>query len=253
MSSFSTYARSLEGQTIRVCDDGAEWPPYTYFLRENGVKTDKVVGFSVDVVNSILEGEYKAKVIYKLPPWKRCLRELAQGRYDLAMNSSYNKERAKTYTLTLPYYKVTPSYIFFKGDYPNNDDGPDIKKSSDFSKYIVCGLRGYNYEDFNMDVSIINSNASTFKQAFAKLRYKRCNLILARIEILRGFKFLDQDYLTGAFGYRQNPGSEASQFTMLISKESPYHDQLKSALDQGIQKLKDTGKLKKMLNRYLYD
>jgi len=45
--------KDLRGKTINICDDGAEWPPYTYYKRVNGEATKELVGYSVDVIREI--------------------------------------------------------------------------------------------------------------------------------------------------------------------------------------------------------
>jgi len=44
----------LKGKTISICDDGAEWPPYTYYKRVDGKKSKEIIGFSVAPANAHL-------------------------------------------------------------------------------------------------------------------------------------------------------------------------------------------------------
>lgn len=87
--------------------------------------------------------------------------------------------------MTVPYYSVTPSYFFVKSRFKH---GPNIKIPEDYNNYIVCGLQGYEYNKYGVDQSILDTKASDFEQLFNMLRYQRCDIVLARIEPVLGFK-----------------------------------------------------------------
>src|SRR5437867_3116882 len=48
-------------KVIAVCDDGEEWPPYTYYKRSLGIKTDELVGYAQDQARHPLAGRSQAK------------------------------------------------------------------------------------------------------------------------------------------------------------------------------------------------
>ena len=105
----------LAGKTIRICDDGGEWAPFTYFMRNNGVKTNKIVRFSVDVIQQIF-AKYKIPYTSDLPPWKRCLSGVEKGtKYDMFLSGVKNPEREKKYHISESYYVTTPHYYWSKG------------------------------------------------------------------------------------------------------------------------------------------
>ena len=112
-----TFAQTADippGTKITTCGDGAGWPPYTFFELHNNEQTDNIVGYDVDVLNAILP-KHNLNVIVEMPPWKRCLHETDKGeKYQIALSSSYNEERDKTYLMTRYYYTVTPHYFYLK-------------------------------------------------------------------------------------------------------------------------------------------
>ena len=63
--------------TITACDEG-ENPPFTYFLRDNGRKTDRVTGYSAAFIRSLLARTGR-DVRISLTVWRRCLGLVAQG------------------------------------------------------------------------------------------------------------------------------------------------------------------------------
>jgi len=100
-----------ESATVGICGDSGEWPPYIYFERDEGKKTERVAGFSIDVIGEVLDEEGIDYTI-ELLPWKRCLRNVEAGAASqIALDASYSEERAKSYFYSRPYYTVEPYYF----------------------------------------------------------------------------------------------------------------------------------------------
>ena len=238
----------LINQRIDICEGDSEFPPYMYYERIDGERTNKVVGYSVDVLKKILVDENGAELYSYLPPWKRCLQYVSLGKYDIAPNSVYSEKRSKAYIMTVPYYSVTPSYFFVKSRFKH---GPNIKIPEDYNNYIVCGLQGYEYNKYGVDQSILDTKASDFEQLFNMLRYQRCDIVLARIEPVLGFKLIGVDLLKSDVVYKESPLSEKSFFHMLISKKLNNRQELKNILDEGINKMKEDKSINKILKKYM--
>ncbi|WP_108650590.1 substrate-binding periplasmic protein [Dongshaea marina] len=241
------HADALQGKTVKICDDGAEWPPFIYYQRDNGNKTKDVVGYSVDVISDIL-GKVGAKFTVKLAPWKRCLSDLEKGKYDMVLNASYNDERAGYAYFSKPFYSLTPSYIYMKAKYPQ---GLKVSSAKELVNYKVCGLRGYNYKDFGIESKDINTNTKDFNAVLKKLETGRCEVVLARIEVLLGFAKTGEKLITDGMTYASIPGAKKSDFYMLISKKSKLADPLKADVDKGIMRLEESGELQQMKDKFL--
>jgi polar amino acid transport system substrate-binding protein len=166
----------------------------------------------------------------------------------MALNASYNDARAKYALFSEPFYSLTPSVIFLKNKYK---DATKMVNADELAKRKMCGLRGYNYADFGVDVSAIDTDSRDFTAVFQKLRAGGCDVILARIEVLEGFAKVGDNYLTEDVGHSYITGAKKSQFHMLISRKSKNMRALEAAINRGIGKLKASGKLKEMLDRYL--
>jgi polar amino acid transport system substrate-binding protein len=139
------FAELSPGTTIDTCNDGGGWPPYLYYERE---KTNKIAGYDIDYLANIVENESMG-FTFELIAWSRCLHDVETGeKYKMA----YSDERAKTYLASDPYYIVQPHYFYAKANYPT---GLEISSLAEFSNYKVCGLRGYNYANFGIDVDFI--------------------------------------------------------------------------------------------------
>ncbi len=116
---------------MRLCDDGLEWPPYTYFNRSDSTDKAEIVGFAVDVATEVFAA-HNIRLQVELMPWSRCLREVENGqRIDGLLNASYSPKRAKNYLMSHPYYYTTPCYFYAKRHHP---DGLDIKGQDDLKQ-----------------------------------------------------------------------------------------------------------------------
>lgn len=52
---FCSLAQAELPKSLKICDDGEEWPPYVYYKRINNEKSKEVVGYSVDYLKRVLE------------------------------------------------------------------------------------------------------------------------------------------------------------------------------------------------------
>ena len=88
---------ALSGE-LKICNDQAEWPPYTYYIREKGVANkSQLTGATTDLIDHIFEGS-GIKFSIVLLPWKRCLAEVIDGQtYEVFADASSNKERLDSY------------------------------------------------------------------------------------------------------------------------------------------------------------
>lgn len=64
----SNTAQAFDKDTISFCNDNSDWPPFLFKQRVNGVATDKLVGYDIDVINYIFT-KNKLKYTYALIPW----------------------------------------------------------------------------------------------------------------------------------------------------------------------------------------
>lgn len=246
----SVKGDSLKGKTIRACGDGAEWPPFHYFKRDGGTITEEVTGYTIDLLKTILS-ESGINLEVELPPWKRCLSDTESGKYQIALDSSFNEKRAKAYLLSAQHYTLTPAFFYLKESYPV---GLSIATSADLWKNgPVCGLVGYNYEGFAPGIknSNVDRGAKTFKELIHKVKKKRCPTFLARMEILTGFTAIGTNYLKGEFGYNPLPDGNADPFYLLISRKFEQKYELKDVIDTGIARLRNKGLLQSILKRYV--
>jgi len=240
-------AGTWEGPLVNICDDGAEWPPYSFYQRVDGAPTRTVVGFSVDVIDHIFA---KRNIPWKLSlvPWKRCMHEVAKGeRYHMLLSAGRNPQRNRTYLVSEPYYQMHTSYLYSKKHHPR---GLSIAGREELKKYRVCGIQGYNYIVFGLPEDEIDTGSADYDSLVKKLLNGRCELSVDRLEILMGFKAIGKEFIVHPdLGFRIVPGEPAEPFHMMFTKSDLGH-RLKRIVDDGIKELQASGELDAMMRKY---
>ncbi|MCB9228655.1 MAG: transporter substrate-binding domain-containing protein [Deltaproteobacteria bacterium] len=247
-------AKIPKGTTIRICGDGAEWPPYHFFKRSGDKVTKNVIGYSIDVIDTILKHE-GLKTDYSLPPWARCLKDTKAGSYQIALDSSFNAERDKIYLYTDSHYIIHPALFydtntFPKGVNPQNSLADVLKIGN------VCGLHGYNYEGMSDEIKneMINQEAKTYGSLVKMVKSSRCKFMIARKEAFRGFREIGQDFFKdNRLRETPLPNGAEDPFHLLISKKYPHADALRTMINQGLKRIRKTGEIKKIHKKWLPD
>lgn len=237
--------------TISVCDDDAEWPPFTFYRRADGVKTKKIIGSAVDALDRILRPAGISYTI-ELLPWKRCQLEIMAGtRYQLALNASYSAERERDFLLSRPFYRLTSQYFYSRKQHP---EGLAIKGPADLKRYRVCGLAGYNYSTYGLIPEEMELGYNGFANMIAKLHAGRCDLFVEKREIIQGFTVVDPEMARlladPQFAAGTLPGVRDAPFHMIVSRAVPYGQALQQLLDVGIAELEASGEMQKIMARY---
>ena len=243
-------AGTLAGSTIRICDDGAEWPPYSYYKRVDGRPTKDVVGFSVDVIASIFK---KANLSFsiELLPWARCQVEVAAGsKYQMALNASYNEERATTYHMSRAYYRTTNYYFYSRIAHPT---GLKIDSVADLKKFKVCGLFGYNYETYGLPAGTVDQGTKNYLAVTLKMLHAdRCDLFLEKYEVMAGFTVIGQDFLSDMNLARAPvPKMAPTKFYMMISRQSEHASELLKLINDGLAAMESSGQMEEIRKKYI--
>jgi polar amino acid transport system substrate-binding protein len=241
-----------EDSLIDVCDDVAEFPPYTYYKREGARKTDTVAGMTYDIAAAIL-ARHKLKFRVQLVPWKRCEEGVKVGMYAMALNGSLNAERAAALYMVGPHAERRNYYFYSREHHPA---GLDIRDMADLRKYRVCGVYGYNYEaPYDLPVGFMDKGALDYESLVTKVLVNRCDLFLEGLEIMQGFKlvgrpFMDDPRLTG----KPMPlaGNPTASFYFMVSRKHPLGRALADLFTRELEQMKKSGELKSIRERYLH-
>lgn len=239
---------ALAEQTLAICDDINEWPPYLYYQRDGGIKTTKPVGYAMDVLDEILTAN-KISYTVTLLPWARCLDGVAAGKYALAINVVRNPLREKRFLMTSIYYSVRNFYFYSRKHYPN---GLPINGVEDIRKHQVCGILNYDHSNLGIKPGDIDQGSKTYDALISKLHLGRCTLFISQYEAMLGYALIGQPYLDDPdLGYKQIPGYRLATFAMAVSRALPYGEPLRDILSRDINAMHASGRLDAIWKKHL--
>ncbi len=232
---------------VSICEDENEWPPYSYFLRVDGNKSRKLVGYAVDVIDEILTRNHISYHIDMIP-WARCMAVTTLGKqYQMVLNLSFSPERMQALLFSRPYYSTTVYYYYSKRHHP---DGLPIKGTADLKSLRLCGVRGYNYVGYGIDTRAIDQGAGDFTALIAKMHLGRCDLFLEKNEIMTAYAAIGRDYLADPdVGRAPMPGMKPALFHFGVSRKYPQAEALRTLIDQELVKMEESGRLQELWNR----
>jgi len=241
------FASSLAGKTIRFCGDGSGWPPYTYTLADN---PDQILGYDVDVVRAIL-APHDIKAEFFMPSWKQCLEHSEAGNvFHVALSASFHPERDKKFLYTDSYYETEIHYFYAKSRFPKP---PNVLIAADLFGYgRVCGRYSYNYEGTGV---LKNDKLALIGKSFSALVSRTlsgyCTFFIARPSAIVGFGLLGKKLFTeNEIEYFPVPGADKDHFYMMVSRQFPQAEELRQILNEGIARLKKSGRLQAILDGY---
>lgn len=244
------------GEEITFCSDRAEWPPYSYYHRNNDGSKDesKIVGASVDLLQAMTEVEdFKFKMIFI--PWKRCLEEVknyqeykkSEGLTDAAIND----ERRKDYLYTKVVYSTNPGFFYSEARF---SEGPKIVKLTDLNNYKLCGNFNYVFDMF-VEAGITNTidqGGKSIDANIMKVRRGSCEMYLTNsIEPIYGTQQIGKITIPkGINSYKLN-GLKKTDFVYLVAKDSPRGKEIVATMNRAIDKLQASGKAEQLFKQYL--
>jgi len=242
-------------QKVSVCDDEAEFPPYTYREKHpDNPAAMRVTGATVDLVAEIFR-HAKLTYSYDLIPWKRCTLEVENYRggdgYEMFVNGSLNDERAKKFLVSLPVFRRHTGLWYSVKRFPQ---AIPITKPADLDGWRVCGARGYNYDWLvALGVREIDTGAASPQVALQKISLDRCDFVVAGLEDTYiaqklGRLTIPPDIKGVAF-----PGHRYPTYHFFISKNSPRAQELHAAINRAIRDLQAKGVAQEIFRKYLPD
>ena len=234
-------------RTLRACGDAAEFAPFQYFEREAGRRTERVVGFDVDLLRRIM-ADAGREVQIDMLPWTRCLVLAAQGDFDIAMDGIKSPARERDFLMAAPHYALIPVFIYLK-----SRPKPALGSRKALAGERVCSQAGYNYAPYGVPNEMIRNRARTLDDAAAMLKLGRCSVMLQEVEILRANATLGGIDLMGGAEFEHEFPSWVGQipFHFMVSRKLPHRIELLALLDAGIARLKKSGELERLRNAHV--
>jgi polar amino acid transport system substrate-binding protein len=243
----------VSAQTVQICGDDGEWVPYAYFERVDSKKTDRPIGFTVALLNEIFR-VMKIQHTYKLIPWKRCQREVdkfgTRKKYEIITDASFNAERGKKYYFSDPIYAVTPGVFYSIKKFPNT---VPIKKPTDLNRYLLCGVRNYNFQMFyDVGINKLNEDLGSTQNLYVlnMVSRGRCDFFLSLIEPVIGIKAIDKNFPED-IDYFFIKEAKKTEFYLLVSKTSIRGEFLIKKINSTLNILKKNGVYDQIYKKYI--
>ena len=235
---------------VRVCDDIVPWPPFTYPSSASTVQGHGQTGAMVEFLDALMK-EIGVEYALKLRPWKRCLKEASgppgPGRFEVVINANSSAERAKAFHISDAVYRTTPGAFYTLDQFPS---APPIRSSKDLQRYEICGVRGYTYQNFGLEDSMVTIRAKSLKLALKMLEKGRCQIVLNSIEPILGTKLFGDSIVPSNVRVAPLSSDLAATFHILVSKDSPRGKWLVDQINEAISNLTNDGTRDRIFGKF---
>ncbi len=241
---------AMEGSTITFCEDSDGFPPYLWAEKVNNSGLTQARGFNAEVIEKVL-AKHNMHALFIFIPWKRCLQNVKNNNgAQVALDMIYTEERATEYILTRHLFTTNAYFFYSRKHYPN---GISIESPADLIKTgVVCGRFGSNYTGYGVNNDDVLRTAHSFKKLLQLLEVGRCDIFLARYEVLLGYKLLEEDLFSGIdLGCDLIPGIKPTKFHMGISRDYKFAEELNMLINAGISEMESSGELEQIMQKYL--
>ena len=232
---------------ISACGDQNEFPPFTYLAREGGRITDRLTGYSVDYLRTLMAASGREAKITLLP-WARCLALAAKGEIDIALDGVRTPTRERDFVFPSPYASMRFGYIYAK-----SRPAPKVNVPTDLLGLSLCGQTGYTYEMFGLPPAMTINHANSYNAAVRMLFAGRCDLLFTNREVSSLYDELGYENLLGSgkIEFAPLPWAQAIKFYLLVGRASPRRDELLEFLNREIERMDRSGETRKLTRQYL--
>jgi polar amino acid transport system substrate-binding protein len=233
---------------LSACGDIAEFAPYTYFKRRNGVKTDELTGISVEYLHWLVARTGRTLRILPLP-WARCVAMAESGEIDLILDILYTPERQRQFhSIGVINRQVRVGYLYRKADPPPLPAG-----TPDMVGLNVCGISGYNYEGMGLGRLQIRNWGNQLENAVLMLKARRCDLLPTGEQFLAGERAIsNRDYLADPeLGFQALEWINQLQIHIGVSRRTAYSEALQTALATAVRQPSGQTELKRLTTQFM--
>jgi len=240
-------AAARAAEPITICAD-PEPPPWNFWKRDkNGEPTRELVGFSVDLMRKLFKRQGREVRFITGRPWARCLYDVRKHEVGFAMDIYKDGIRAPLYLFSLPYNTLTPQ-LFTLRDHPIQVDSPE-----DLKRYKGCGIYGASYAHYGLRDQDLDLSANGYVGVIAKLKNHYCDYFVEELEILAGYRLMNEDFLDDAeLAHRPLKGAASPSLHLITAKDGP-DAALMPGIDDAIESMDKSGELAALWRKYAGD
>lgn len=211
----------------------SQTPPFV--MMKDGIGSS---GYSVDFFNAVAKSMALTGEIRELP-WARCLRDVAEGQIDVAVDAYDDAERRTKYLYSTPYYTLTPQ-VFFTSRAAGK--GLPVKSARELAALKGCGIHEYTYEHYGLDAKLMDRGAKSDKALFLMLLAERCDYAVEELEYIIGARKHRSDWPDESTLHAYRPDwAKAPQLHYLIGRKHADATKLHSTLNLAIDRLEKSG------------
>ncbi|RDH43750.1 substrate-binding periplasmic protein [Zooshikella ganghwensis] len=243
MLTLSTLIQVSHADTITIRAD--KWFPI------NGEPKDEKPGYMIEIANAIMS-EHGHQIDYKMMPWQRSLLEVKQGNYDCLVGVSKSEAPDFIYP-TESWGKVGSTFYVKKGNTWT------FKGIDSLENQRLGVIGGYDYSD-DLDAYIENKQSSPMVKVISSnnaLEKNLRKLVAGRITVTVGADLVVKSKLN-----ELGLSNDVVEAGLLLEPEDIYiacspaknvSQNYVQLFSDGIKKLRETGKLKTILDKYGLD
>ena len=194
------------------------------------------------MTQAFARGGHKANISFI--PWTRALKTVEEGDNDIVMGAYYNDERAKTYVISKPFYRVLLGLI------ARRDAGVERYESlNDLRPYRIGVSRGYaNTEAFDAADFLNKDVARNATINIQKLQRKRIDMMTAAFGIFR-YELNQVNGNVDNFVFLDPPLADNALYIM-ASRKIPDGTQLIRDFDRGLREIQSDGTYEEILRKH---
>lgn len=251
---------------VQVC--GETWAPFYYEVpqkpavkEENKPVISNMVGVNVDILEATAT-QHQFEFQYRLMPNKRCLHNSQklghEGRFEITTDVTYSAEKAKEFYFIGPIYSLPRAIFYSKDEFPNGlfnpMSGGRLTTLREMKHFDVCEadgrvIKNYIEKHTHLNDEIISTHKSGLSSMIMMLKHGRCEIIEIPAPIIAGSIATGQVTLPNNIAC-QPLNEENVRFYFLVSKRSPRAEQLATAINQTLIRLKQSGVYNDIVKRY---
>lgn len=222
---------SLENKTKLVMATSADYAPFEYVDSKNG---DEIIGFDIDIAKMVTKNlGYELEI--KNMDFKGVIPSVTQKQADFAMSGiNPDPERAKSVDFSVPYYESKHSVVFL--------EDTKLQTAEDLKGKTIGVQLGSTQEkeaDKLKDVTVEKRNK--IPELVQELKSGRMDAALIEKSVAKGY--LENDNTLNSFLL---PNTKEVSYVVAFPKDSP----LKEKFDKELKKLKESGELKKLEDKW---
>jgi polar amino acid transport system substrate-binding protein len=217
-----------------------EWPPYA---------SESMTGYGlqVEIVSAVFK-EMGEDPHYRFLPWPRGEYELSQGEAFASFPYAYTEKRALNFNFSDVIF-ITDSVLFF---YKGNLKKFSYQILEDLKDYRIAGVLGYTHEHKFRNAGLHKISLVRLDEQLIPMLGKG-NVDLVVMDRVNGWLEIKKHFANkiDQFGTLDRPFSNASESRLMISRDYPNHELLRIRFNEALKKIKNNGKYKAIVSRYL--